>query len=63
MNELKKLIKAVAYMRDCQKNYKKNYSDAAKSEMVKAEQNVDRILLEYKQKQEENIRKQQNELF
>lgn len=58
-----KFVKAVSYMRECQKDTKKQFSDAGKKKLAEAEAIVDNALKNYKLEQQQKLKEQQNELF
>ena len=62
MNDLTKFVMAVEFMRNCQKNYQKRFTDKAKSELIAAERNVDKMIKEFKEEREVKVGTQ-NELF
>lgn len=60
MSDMAKFVMAVDYMRKCQKDYTKRFTDKAKSELAAAEKTVDKMIKEFKEEKGESV---QNELF
>ena len=56
-------IKAVEYTRKCQKAFKKVYTEANKKAAADSEKEVDRAIIEYRKKKEEDLKSQQKDLF
>lgn len=61
MDDMQRFVMAVEYMRKCQIDYNKKFSDKAKAELATAEKNVDRFIKDYKAARE--VKVGQNELF
>ena len=63
IDTFERLIKAVEYMRNCQKEYKRSFSEKSRKKLEEAEIIVDNAILENKKKVKETFEMKQNELF
>lgn len=63
IDTFERLIKAVEYMRYCQKEYKKSFSEKSRKKLEEAERIIDNAILENKKKVKEAFEMKQNELF
>lgn len=63
IDTVEKFVKAVEYMRDCQKSFKKSYSESEKKKLVESEKIVDLAIAEHNRKKNEKMLNQQANLF